>query len=372
MRALLDTSVLIGAEEPGDARGRDQRRVAWPSCTSAFSSPADADERARRAPAPRSHRVDLRAAGRSTPRSPANGVASPPPYATRGGQPRRRALDLAIAATANVHDVPLLTHNTRRLPAHRRPRRRPLPLTLPSPQRPAKPSPPRSQSPSPNGYNAFAEPCRPSIAAQNSRASPTEARPARPAITEPPTTSSATDPPVCCPDRLARERCRLRATLPLRGRRRPCDGSSLCRIDRPRCGGVACWCHWGRTVVAAAGGGPSSPSGGRRRHGHRRRRRRGGVGGLRHRWDGAQRDDRALRTVGRECGDRAALWRLAASRAHRRGSGCRGGGQRLGVVCGGVAVGKGDPRRAAASRRGVRSAGDRRRGCAGGAGPGRD
>ncbi len=31
----------------------------------------------------------------------------------RGGQPRRRALDLAIAATANVHQVPLLTHNIR-------------------------------------------------------------------------------------------------------------------------------------------------------------------------------------------------------------------------------------------------------------------
>ena len=29
----------------------------------------------------------------------------------RGGQPRRRAMDLAIAATANVHKVPLLTHN---------------------------------------------------------------------------------------------------------------------------------------------------------------------------------------------------------------------------------------------------------------------
>jgi toxin FitB len=30
---------------------------------------------------------------------------------TRGGQPRRRAVDLAIAATANVHKVPLLTHD---------------------------------------------------------------------------------------------------------------------------------------------------------------------------------------------------------------------------------------------------------------------
>ncbi len=29
--------------------------------------------------------------------------------AERGGHPRRRAIDLAIAATANVHSVPLLT-----------------------------------------------------------------------------------------------------------------------------------------------------------------------------------------------------------------------------------------------------------------------
>jgi predicted nucleic acid-binding protein len=31
--------------------------------------------------------------------------------AQRGGQPRRRAFDLAIAATANAHGVPLLTFN---------------------------------------------------------------------------------------------------------------------------------------------------------------------------------------------------------------------------------------------------------------------
>jgi toxin FitB len=31
---------------------------------------------------------------------------------TRGGQPRKRTMDLAIAATANVHKVPLLTENT--------------------------------------------------------------------------------------------------------------------------------------------------------------------------------------------------------------------------------------------------------------------
>jgi predicted nucleic acid-binding protein len=29
----------------------------------------------------------------------------------RGGQPRRRAMDLVIAATANVASVPLLTHD---------------------------------------------------------------------------------------------------------------------------------------------------------------------------------------------------------------------------------------------------------------------
>ena len=29
----------------------------------------------------------------------------------RGGRPRRRAMDLAIAATANAHGVPLLTHH---------------------------------------------------------------------------------------------------------------------------------------------------------------------------------------------------------------------------------------------------------------------
>ncbi|HST33475.1 MAG TPA: PIN domain-containing protein [Solirubrobacteraceae bacterium] len=33
--------------------------------------------------------------------------------AQRGGHPRRRALDLAIAATASVHGVPLLTYNVK-------------------------------------------------------------------------------------------------------------------------------------------------------------------------------------------------------------------------------------------------------------------
>ncbi len=33
------------------------------------------------------------------------------PVSTRGGQPRKRTMDLAIAATANVHKVPLVGEN---------------------------------------------------------------------------------------------------------------------------------------------------------------------------------------------------------------------------------------------------------------------
>jgi predicted nucleic acid-binding protein len=33
--------------------------------------------------------------------------------ASRGAQPHRRAVDLVIAATANAHRVPLLTHNAK-------------------------------------------------------------------------------------------------------------------------------------------------------------------------------------------------------------------------------------------------------------------
>ena len=40
------------------------------------------------------------------------GAAAAAAVSTRGGQPRKRTMDLAIAATANVHKVPLLTENT--------------------------------------------------------------------------------------------------------------------------------------------------------------------------------------------------------------------------------------------------------------------
>jgi hypothetical protein len=110
MRALLDTSVLIGQDAPRDVEGA----ISVISITELHFGvlvASDDDERARRAdrlaaveaafdPVPVSVEV-ARAWGRL-----AAAVAQ------RGGQPRRRQLDLAIAATAAVERVPLLSHNT--------------------------------------------------------------------------------------------------------------------------------------------------------------------------------------------------------------------------------------------------------------------
>jgi predicted nucleic acid-binding protein len=108
-RVLLDTSVLIGARDPGDLEGA----ISVASLTELHFGTllaGDPDERGRRAtrlgvveatfdPLP----VDD-AVAREWGRLAAT-------VAQRGGQPRRRAIDLAIAATANVHGVPLLTAN---------------------------------------------------------------------------------------------------------------------------------------------------------------------------------------------------------------------------------------------------------------------
>ena len=109
MRALLDTSVLIGAESPGELEGAISAASLAELHFGVLVASAD-DERARRVerlgvveatfdPLP----VDA-AAAREWGRLAAALVA-------RGGKPRRRALDLVIAATANVHQVPLLTSN---------------------------------------------------------------------------------------------------------------------------------------------------------------------------------------------------------------------------------------------------------------------
>lgn len=106
-RVLLDTSVLIGSADPGELEGA----VSVASLAELHFGALlahEPDERSRRAqrlgvveatfdPIP----VDAPVA-----REWGRLAAA---VAERGGKPRRRAIDLAIAATANVHDVPLLT-----------------------------------------------------------------------------------------------------------------------------------------------------------------------------------------------------------------------------------------------------------------------
>lgn len=111
MRVLLDTSVLIAAEGPGDLEGAiSAASIAEMHFGVLVAS--DDDERALRSqrlgvieatfePLP----IDA-AVAREWGRLAAAVV-------NRGGQPRRRALDLLIAATANVHYVPLLTRDAK-------------------------------------------------------------------------------------------------------------------------------------------------------------------------------------------------------------------------------------------------------------------
>jgi toxin FitB len=109
VRVLLDTSVLIGATSPGDLEGAISAASLAELHFGALVA-RDADERGLRAlrlgvveatfdPLPIDSAV-AREWGRL-----AAAVAE------RGGRPRRRVMDLAIAATANVAGVPLMTHN---------------------------------------------------------------------------------------------------------------------------------------------------------------------------------------------------------------------------------------------------------------------
>jgi predicted nucleic acid-binding protein len=109
-RVLLDTSVLIGTASPGELEGAISAASLAELHFGALVA-ADADERGRRVrrlgvieatfdPLPLDADV-AREWGRL-----AAAVAQ------RGGRPRRRAMDLAIAATASVHGVPLLTRDT--------------------------------------------------------------------------------------------------------------------------------------------------------------------------------------------------------------------------------------------------------------------
>lgn len=109
MRALLDTSVLIGAHAPGELEGAISA-ASLAELHFGVLVATDEDERARRtlrlgAIESTFEPLTIDAAiGREWGRLAAAVRA-------RGGQPRRRAVDLAIAATANVHRVPLLTYD---------------------------------------------------------------------------------------------------------------------------------------------------------------------------------------------------------------------------------------------------------------------
>jgi predicted nucleic acid-binding protein len=111
MRALLDTSILIEAESPGELEGAISAASLAELHFGLLVADTE-DERARRAQ--RLGIVEARfdplpidaAVAREWGRLAAAIVS-------RGGRPRRRAVDLAIAATANVHEVPLLTRNTK-------------------------------------------------------------------------------------------------------------------------------------------------------------------------------------------------------------------------------------------------------------------
>jgi toxin FitB len=110
VRALLDTSVLIGEESPPDVEAAISVASIAELHFGVLVASND-DERGRRTarlgviestfdPLPITDEI-AREWGRLS-----------AAVSNRGGKPRRRSIDLVIAATANIHGVPLLTHNT--------------------------------------------------------------------------------------------------------------------------------------------------------------------------------------------------------------------------------------------------------------------
>ncbi len=110
MRALLDTSVLIGELPPPDDVEAAISVVSITELHFGVLVADDDDERARRI-------VRLSAIEATFDPLPVSvDVARvwgqlAAAVARRGGNPRRRQIDLAIAATAHVEGVPLLTEN---------------------------------------------------------------------------------------------------------------------------------------------------------------------------------------------------------------------------------------------------------------------
>jgi toxin FitB len=109
VRALLDTSVLIGADKPGELAGAISA-ASLAELHFGVQIAADPDERARRGLrlGVIESTFEPLAIDAAVAREWGRLAAA---VRNRGGQPRRRAMDLAIAATANVHQVPLLTYD---------------------------------------------------------------------------------------------------------------------------------------------------------------------------------------------------------------------------------------------------------------------
>ena len=110
MRALLDTSILIGEEPPPDV----EAAISVTSIAELHFGvlvTSDDDERAIRTNRLGAIESTFDALPVTVEIAREWGRLSAA-VRNRGGQPRRRSIDLVIAATANVHGVPLLTHNT--------------------------------------------------------------------------------------------------------------------------------------------------------------------------------------------------------------------------------------------------------------------
>ena len=106
-RVLIDTSVLIGLSDPGDLEGAISAATLAELHFGVLVA-ADPDERARRAQRLAVIEATFDPFPIDTPVAREWGRLAAA-VAERGGRPRRRAIDLAIAATANVHRLPLLT-----------------------------------------------------------------------------------------------------------------------------------------------------------------------------------------------------------------------------------------------------------------------
>jgi predicted nucleic acid-binding protein len=111
VRVVLDTSVLIGGDAVAPGLESSISAVSIAELHFGLLVAADADTRALRAA-----RMGLVEARFPEPLPVDDRVAREwgrlqAAVANRGGQPRRRSADLAIAATANVHDALLVTRN---------------------------------------------------------------------------------------------------------------------------------------------------------------------------------------------------------------------------------------------------------------------